>query len=280
MSSTLLPLEYLVTSSENCLEGFELARLNQISNLRKEFSQVFDDLVEAEIGARLARWMLDGRRTQSQDIPAAQCSSGRASPREVPASASKPEQLPLPRDRAKPSLRGSPRNSSSSKRTQRRRNTSAGPGRGLARSPEHGSDVGDRSSPISAESSAALQLLETSAACDAHWIGYSARRAGGGAQFATLQRARMLPFPGVHTSEDCQSVAGPAKPASRKVLSLPLTRPRDRQRICEIPEDGAEATRRIASSKENAPNDVQPFPPVRAPLCKPLVYGNVALSRF
>ena len=72
MSSTQLPLDYLVTASENCLEGFELARLGQISILRRQFSEVFDELVEAEIAARVARWMLDGRRTHTEGVPVGQ----------------------------------------------------------------------------------------------------------------------------------------------------------------------------------------------------------------
>src|SRR5579863_3593048 len=70
MSSTQLPLEYLATSSANSLEGFELARRNEISNLRKEFSQVFDELVEAEIAARIARWILEGRPAQCDGVAA------------------------------------------------------------------------------------------------------------------------------------------------------------------------------------------------------------------
>src|SRR5579863_478047 len=88
MSSTQLPLEYLVTSSEDCLEGFELARLNQISNLRKEFSQVFDEWVEAEIAARMARWVLAGRRSQGEGASIERLASTRGTSREVPASAS------------------------------------------------------------------------------------------------------------------------------------------------------------------------------------------------
>src|SRR5579863_7500492 len=90
MSSTQLPLEYLVTSSEDCLEGFELARLNQISNLRKEFSQVFDEWVEAEIAARMARWVLDGRRSQGEGASIERLASTRGTSRELPADASDP----------------------------------------------------------------------------------------------------------------------------------------------------------------------------------------------
>lgn len=48
--------------SHNCLEGFELSRLNRISNLRKEFHQLLAEWIEFEIEARFARWVLDYRR--------------------------------------------------------------------------------------------------------------------------------------------------------------------------------------------------------------------------
>jgi len=59
------PLEYLVTSSEAALETFELARLNKTANLRKELRDVVEEWIEAEIQSRLARWILDCRRTQA-----------------------------------------------------------------------------------------------------------------------------------------------------------------------------------------------------------------------
>jgi hypothetical protein len=59
------PLEYLVTSSEAALETFELGRLNKSANLRKELRDVVEEWIEAEIQSRLARWILDSRRTQA-----------------------------------------------------------------------------------------------------------------------------------------------------------------------------------------------------------------------
>lgn len=64
MSSDQLPLEYLVTSSQTALEGFELSRLNQCANLRKELRQITDQWIEVEIEARMARWILECRRAQ------------------------------------------------------------------------------------------------------------------------------------------------------------------------------------------------------------------------
>jgi hypothetical protein len=64
MSCDQLPLEYLVTSSQTALEGFELSRLNQCANLRKELRQITDQWIEVEIEARMARWILECRRAQ------------------------------------------------------------------------------------------------------------------------------------------------------------------------------------------------------------------------
>jgi hypothetical protein len=61
MGSTHPPLESLLKLSHNCLEGFELSRLNRISNLRKEFHEVLDEWIEFEIEARFARWVLEYR---------------------------------------------------------------------------------------------------------------------------------------------------------------------------------------------------------------------------
>ncbi len=58
------PLEYLVTSSQAGLETFELARLNKIANLRKELREIVEEWIEAETQSRLARWILQCRRTQ------------------------------------------------------------------------------------------------------------------------------------------------------------------------------------------------------------------------
>src|SRR5271156_1692579 len=58
------PLEYLVTSSQAGLENFELVRLNTIANLRKEFGDLLEEWIEAETQSRLARWILECRRTQ------------------------------------------------------------------------------------------------------------------------------------------------------------------------------------------------------------------------
>jgi hypothetical protein len=67
MGSTHPPLESLMTFSQNCLEGFEHSRLNLISNLHKEFHEIFEELIQFEIDARLARWILEGRQASGAD---------------------------------------------------------------------------------------------------------------------------------------------------------------------------------------------------------------------
>jgi hypothetical protein len=69
MGSTRPPLESLLKLSQNCLEGFELSRLNRISNLRKEFHEVLDEWIEFEIEARFARWVLEYRRVRDFGSP-------------------------------------------------------------------------------------------------------------------------------------------------------------------------------------------------------------------
>jgi hypothetical protein len=60
-------LEYLVTCSQSSLEGFELARLDQISKLRREIGEIQNEWIEAEVAARLARLLLESRRTEVQN---------------------------------------------------------------------------------------------------------------------------------------------------------------------------------------------------------------------
>jgi hypothetical protein len=53
-----LPLKYLCSSSDASVESFQLSRLNAIANLRKEMCEIFDELLEAEVQARMAQWLL------------------------------------------------------------------------------------------------------------------------------------------------------------------------------------------------------------------------------
>jgi len=61
MSESRRRVEYLLRCSKPSLESFELSRLNQIANLRKEFRSLVEAWIEAEVEARLARWVLEHR---------------------------------------------------------------------------------------------------------------------------------------------------------------------------------------------------------------------------
>lgn len=60
-------LDYLATCSEVSLQSFELARLNDVANLRQQLLEqmlaTVDQIVEADIQARLAQWVCKRRRT-------------------------------------------------------------------------------------------------------------------------------------------------------------------------------------------------------------------------
>src|ERR1700722_5240418 len=56
------PFQYLATCSKVSLESFEMSELNKASMRRKEALEVLDAWIEAEVNARLARWVLEHRR--------------------------------------------------------------------------------------------------------------------------------------------------------------------------------------------------------------------------
>lgn len=61
MPSSHPSFESLLTFSQHCLEGFELARRDQACSLRRELRDVVEEWIEFEIEARLARWIRDCR---------------------------------------------------------------------------------------------------------------------------------------------------------------------------------------------------------------------------
>lgn len=63
--------EYLEMCSEASLESYELSRLNRAANLRKEMRQLIDEWIDCEVGARIARWMLESRRVDVREEGAA-----------------------------------------------------------------------------------------------------------------------------------------------------------------------------------------------------------------
>jgi len=66
MGVTRPPLEYLATCSKVALESFELSRLTEASNLRKEVQQILQGWIDTEVDARLARWILESKQAQAQ----------------------------------------------------------------------------------------------------------------------------------------------------------------------------------------------------------------------
>lgn len=67
MGVTRPPLEYLASCSKVALESFELSRLSEASNLRKEVQQILQGWIDTEVDARLARWILESKQTQARD---------------------------------------------------------------------------------------------------------------------------------------------------------------------------------------------------------------------
>src|SRR5690348_11848935 len=67
MGVTRPPLEYLASCSRVALESFELSRLNEASNYRKEVQQILQGWIDTEVDARLARWILESKQAQARD---------------------------------------------------------------------------------------------------------------------------------------------------------------------------------------------------------------------
>lgn len=67
MGVTRPPLEYLASCSKIALESFELSRLNEASNFRKEVQQILQGWIDTEVDARLARWILESKQAQARD---------------------------------------------------------------------------------------------------------------------------------------------------------------------------------------------------------------------
>ena len=62
MKTTKMMLEYIAGCSKTSLESFELARLNDRANLRKQIIEILDELIEVDVQARIAEWVLVQRR--------------------------------------------------------------------------------------------------------------------------------------------------------------------------------------------------------------------------
>jgi hypothetical protein len=55
------PWEFLLSASRNSLQNFELSRLSQVANLRKEIAVLLNQCIEENTAAMLARCLLDER---------------------------------------------------------------------------------------------------------------------------------------------------------------------------------------------------------------------------
>lgn len=64
MKTTEPMLEYLASCSKTSLQSFRLARLNDRAILREQIIELMDELVEADIQARIAEWFLVRGRQQ------------------------------------------------------------------------------------------------------------------------------------------------------------------------------------------------------------------------
>jgi len=53
------PLDYLRTASRSLLQSFELSRLNNAANIRREIAALVDQWIEEAAQAMMARWMME-----------------------------------------------------------------------------------------------------------------------------------------------------------------------------------------------------------------------------
>lgn len=64
MGDSKPPFHYLRTCSPTSLEAFELSRYNRVANLRKEFRDLVEQWIEAEVDLRVAHWIREQRRSE------------------------------------------------------------------------------------------------------------------------------------------------------------------------------------------------------------------------
>lgn len=66
MKTTKMMLEYIASCSKASLQSFELARLNDRANLRKQMIEILDQLIEVDVQSRIAEWVLVQRQREEQ----------------------------------------------------------------------------------------------------------------------------------------------------------------------------------------------------------------------
>lgn len=54
-----IPVDFLLDSSRHVLGEYELSRLNHAANLRKELRALVEQIIDANVEARFARWLLE-----------------------------------------------------------------------------------------------------------------------------------------------------------------------------------------------------------------------------
>ena len=57
-----IPMEFLMSASDQSLQNFALARLNAAANLEKEIRAMQAELVNLREAAGVAQWLLDNRQ--------------------------------------------------------------------------------------------------------------------------------------------------------------------------------------------------------------------------
>ena len=60
------PWEFLLSASRNSLQSYELTRLSDAANLRKEINALLDQWLEENASAMLARWLMEQRARPSE----------------------------------------------------------------------------------------------------------------------------------------------------------------------------------------------------------------------
>lgn len=62
MRKKTAPFQYLLECSQMSLEDFELDRLDRAANLRRQLRDIAEEWIDAEVEARLSRWVRENRR--------------------------------------------------------------------------------------------------------------------------------------------------------------------------------------------------------------------------